>query len=230
MDHVEEHAGELIALYQAAGKPLIINISGKDVDDTIDLLKRALQCRFPVVVVNGACPNKRERPILCHDPEGVGELFSRAEDEIQESHSLILWKVSNGMPRSLLAQNCDLVARSWHFEGIINGNTFPNCLDYLPDGKTAIETANGFNRGGMSGPAILPIALDQVEFCAKRLPPSKVVVGCGGITTPQDAMKFFRAGARLVQFNTVFREAAEDPQFVTSFLHDLYELMENEAG
>ena len=55
-------------------------------------------------------------------------------------------------------------------------------------------------RGGLSGPAILPIALRMVHDVARavRIP----VVGCGGISTGEDAVEFLMAGATAVQVGT----------------------------
>jgi dihydroorotate dehydrogenase (NAD+) catalytic subunit len=54
--------------------------------------------------------------------------------------------------------------------------------------------------GGLSGPAIKPIVLRQVFQCAKavKIP----VVGCGGISTAEDAVEYMLAGASAVQIGT----------------------------
>jgi dihydroorotate dehydrogenase (NAD+) catalytic subunit len=54
--------------------------------------------------------------------------------------------------------------------------------------------------GGLSGPAIKPIVLRQVFQCARavKLP----IIGCGGITTSDDAAEYMLAGATAVQVGT----------------------------
>jgi dihydroorotate dehydrogenase (NAD+) catalytic subunit len=54
--------------------------------------------------------------------------------------------------------------------------------------------------GGLSGPAIKPIILRQVFQCAKavKIP----VIGCGGISTAEDAIEYMLAGATAVQVGT----------------------------
>jgi len=54
--------------------------------------------------------------------------------------------------------------------------------------------------GGLSGPAIKPIVLRQVYQCARavRIP----VIGCGGISTAEDAAEYMIAGAAAVQVGT----------------------------
>lgn len=223
MEYVERHARELLSMYKDRNKPLILNVSGKSAEDLLTLIKRALDCGFHVITANAACPNKSSQNILCFDTEAVDWLFDRVDTEIGETDAVILEKVSTGMPRPILAHNKNRVAESKAFTGIITGNTVPNCFAYRSDGTPAIKTANGITRGGMSGPAMHPIALDHTEFCASGMPEGKIVAGCGGAVDADTTMDFLRAGATFVQLNTAYREAGEDPRFMTDFLHDLDE-------
>ncbi len=88
------------------------------------------------------------------------------------------------------------------------------------DGITAINTVVGMDidlaagrpvfkriRAGLSGPAIMPIALDAVWSISRTV--DIPVVGVGGITSVADAMKFFMAGAAAIQVGTaVFYDPA----------------------
>jgi dihydroorotate dehydrogenase len=226
MKYVEKYAQDLIMLYEDHGKPLHFNGSGKGVDDTLSLMKRAIGCRFPVMTVNGACPNKANQPILCDDTDAVAELFERAETEIGKTNTVFLWKVSNGMRRPALQFNKTRVIESKVFSGIITGNTVPNTLDYDQDGRTTILTdKNAITRGGMGGPAILPIALDHTAFCADGMPEGKVVIGCGGVSDVQSSLKFFRSGATMVQLVSAYLESGEDPDFVQQLIMDVGEAL-----
>ena len=231
MEHAEKYGPELIARYRDRGKPLVINVSGDGVDDLLSLVKRAVACEFPVITANAACPNKadnqsRPLPILCYDTESVDRFFDRAEQEIGKTDQVLLWKVSAGMPRPVLEHNRRRVAKSSAFSGMITCNTVPNTLDYGEDGRTTILTdKNKITRGGMGGPAILPIALDHTEFCALGMPQEKVVFGCGGAGDVKGVLKFFRAGATMVQIHSAYREAGEDPEFITHILIELLAIL-----
>jgi dihydroorotate dehydrogenase len=220
MSYVEGHATELIKLYDRHEKPLILNISGNGIQDTLELMRRAKQCGFRLVIVNGACPNKKDQPILCDDHDAVDGVFDGAEKEIGPSETIFIWKISNGMRRPALTHNRDAVSKSRVFDGIMTGNTVPNTLEYRADGSTTIKTGNGLIRGGMGGPAIRPIALDHTAFVAETLT-KKVVWGCGGVETADHARKFFGAGSLLVALNSAYREAGEDPDFMTTLLEKL---------
>ena len=225
MKYAEKHAPELIPLYDDLGKPLILNISGQSVDDLLQLLKRAIAAGFRVIVVNGSCPNKKGMPILCYDTDAVSEFFHRADREIGPVEAVILWKVSLTLPRPILQHNCMQVVASQVFNGIINGNTIPNALQYDERGKTTILTEkNKITRGGMGGPAVQPFAIDQTEFCAAQLPPNKIAVMTGGIGDVAGIRKAFQAGATLVGMNSCFSElGGQRPEFVTELLVQLTE-------
>ena len=76
-------------------------------------------------------------------------------------------------------------------------------INTYPAMKIDIQTrrpALGWGSGGMSGPALKPIAIRLVYLVAKavRVP----LVGCGGVTTAEDAIEFLMAGASAVQIGT----------------------------
>ena len=58
--------------------------------------------------------------------------------------------------------------------------------------------------GGLSGPPVKPYALKALKTLRANLPASVPIIGCGGISSGQDALEFARAGATLVQLYTSF--------------------------
>ncbi len=93
----------------------------------------------------------------------------------------------------------------------------------------AIDTARrkpllGNIVGGLSGPAIKPVALYMVYQVAREV---KVpVVGCGGITTASDAIEFIMAGASAVQVGTA---GFTDPRAPLDVLEGVEQFMETEG-
>ena len=75
-------------------------------------------------------------------------------------------------------------------------NTFLAMAIDIETGKPKL----GNITGGLSGPAIKPIALRMVWEVAKSI--KKPVIGMGGIMTSQDAIEFLLAGAKAVQIGT----------------------------
>jgi dihydroorotate dehydrogenase (NAD+) catalytic subunit len=70
--------------------------------------------------------------------------------------------------------------------------------------------------GGLSGPAIKPVALRQVWLCAQAL--NIPVVGLGGIVSATDALEFILVGASAVQVGTA---TLADPRAPLTILEDL---------
>lgn len=227
MAHVEEHAPIVLRAYREHGKELPINISGTGVDDTLDLLERALACGFRIVSVNGACPNREEHPILCDDTDAVTRLVSEADRRFARTRAVILFKTSLGMSRVALQHCAETVENSDLFTGLITGNTIRGAQPLRPDGSTAIKTENGIDRGGLSGPMVYGQAVEDTMLCAQVMRGSgKIVVGCGGVENAYQAAALIRAGACAVQVMTAFRENGEKSRFISGMLEDLESITE----
>jgi dihydroorotate dehydrogenase (NAD+) catalytic subunit len=75
------------------------------------------------------------------------------------------------------------------------------------DTETALPILSN-TRGGLSGPAIKPIALRAVYDIYEQV--KTPIMGCGGVTTWQDAIEFLLAGASAVQIGTAI--ATHNPE------------------
>jgi len=72
--------------------------------------------------------------------------------------------------------------------------------------------------GGLSGPAVKPVALRQVWLCAQAL---KIpVVGLGGISTARDALEFILVGATAVQVGTAALIDPRAPMLIIKGIRD----------
>jgi dihydroorotate dehydrogenase (NAD+) catalytic subunit len=80
------------------------------------------------------------------------------------------------------------------------------------------KPALGNVTGGLSGPAIKPIALYLVYQVAKAV--SIPVIGCGGISSGEDALEFMLAGARAIQVGAA---TLSHPQATVNIIHELEE-------
>jgi dihydroorotate dehydrogenase (NAD+) catalytic subunit len=92
-------------------------------------------------------------------------------------------------------------------DGVVVGNAQPAAL---PDGRA----------GGLSGPAVRPLALRCVaEVC--RAVPGTPVVGCGGIMDVDDARAFLDVGARAVQVGSaLFHDPTAAFRIAATLRHD----------
>jgi dihydroorotate dehydrogenase len=74
----------------------------------------------------------------------------------------------------------------------------------------------------MGGPAVFPLALSATDLAAPVLAKAnKIVVSTGGVTSSAEVRSFIKRGAFMTQVNSAFREASEDPSFITDIAQDL---------
>lgn len=82
----------------------------------------------------------------------------------------------------------------------------------------------GYGYGGLSGPAIKPVALRAVHEVSRAV--SIPVIGIGGIQSAEDVLEFMVAGATAVQIGTA---TFQDPTCMIRIIEDLPELLEEEG-
>ena len=81
----------------------------------------------------------------------------------------------------------------------------------------------GNNQGGLSGPAIKPVALLKVHQIYQVAKPHNIpIIGLGGIATAEDVIEFMLAGASMVAIGTAI---AKDPLLIKKINKDLAKYM-----
>ncbi|HZE67024.1 MAG TPA: quinone-dependent dihydroorotate dehydrogenase, partial [Sporichthyaceae bacterium] len=110
----------------------------------------------------------------------------------------LLVKIAPDLTESAVAEILE-VATLRGVAGIIATNT-----TIARDGLAAADVARGGEAGGLSGRPLRERALAMVEFVVKEAGDALPVIGVGGIMDPDDALRMFDAGARLVQLYTGF--------------------------
>jgi dihydroorotate dehydrogenase (NAD+) catalytic subunit len=108
------------------------------------------------------------------------------------------------------------VARAAQAAGA-DGLSLVNTIRGLKLDRKTLRSALGPGQGGLSGPALRPIALAAVATCyqATQMP----IVGMGGVQTGLDALEFIAAGARHVALGTVLFADPDAPARVRAELH-----------
>jgi len=171
---------------------VIANIFATSVDDFVQLTRRLDQEQgIAAVELNVSCPNVTHGGIeFGRDPK----LAAQVTAAVRKATKLPVWVKMSPEAGDLVG-----VARACEAEGA--------------DAITAINTIRGMvidiermrpklrNRtGGLSGPALRPIAVRMVYELVGAL--SIPVIGIGGITSVRDALEFLLAGAKAVQVGT----------------------------
>ncbi|WWC99522.1 dihydroorotate dehydrogenase (fumarate) [Kwoniella sp. B9012] len=154
-----------------------------------------------VIVINVSSPNTPGLRAL----QGKEVLKNLLSDVVNERNSL---KNSEGLPKIAVKVASDLsedeladvayAVRSSGVEGVIVSNTT------VRRGELGLVSDKQNETGGLSGKPLFPYALESIKTLRPLLPPSIPLIGCGGVTTGEDALKMARAGASLVQLYTSF--------------------------
>jgi dihydroorotate dehydrogenase (NAD+) catalytic subunit len=172
--------------------PVIANVFGYAIEDYVEVL-RALEDAEGIAgyELNVSCPNTKEGGIFfSSDCALLAEVVGRARQVVKRP--LIVKLSPNVAQIEVFAK----AAESAGADAISLVNTFVSLAIDPETGRPRI----GAGRGGLSGPAIKPIALrmvaDAVE--AVHIP----VIGIGGIASGRDAAEYLAAGATAVQVGT----------------------------
>ncbi|KAF9969363.1 Dihydroorotate dehydrogenase (quinone), mitochondrial [Actinomortierella ambigua] len=183
--------------------------SPESVDDYVVGVQR-LGPYADVLVVNVSSPNTPGLRSL--QRKGMLEDLLRkvisARDSLQGSYKPpLLVKIAPDLSDEEL-QDVSEAALSTKVDGIIISNTT------ISRPKTLINKTNVNEVGGLSGPAVKPLALRALRAVYKHTEGKIPLVGCGGIATGEDALEFGRAGASMVQLYSAM--AYEGPGIVRS--------------
>jgi dihydroorotate dehydrogenase (NAD+) catalytic subunit len=173
------------------GTQVIVNIAGETVED-FAFLCRALseQPGIAAIELNISCPNVAHGLDFATDPALAEDVVAHA----RRATSLpLLAKLSpNVTDIGVIAR----AAEAGGADALSVANTFVGLAIDVRTRKPRLSNITG----GLSGPAIKPLALRAVWKCANSV---KVpIIGVGGITTTNDALEFLIAGARAVQVGT----------------------------
>jgi dihydroorotate dehydrogenase (NAD+) catalytic subunit len=172
--------------------PVLVNINGETVDEYGELAARL--DGVPGVAgleVNISCPNVREGGMFFgNDPAAAAAVTA----EVRRRTRLPVWvKLTPAVTDiTVVAVACEQAGA----DALSAVNTFVGTSFDLRTGRPRLA----FGTGGLSGPAIRPLALHLAHRTARAV--SVPVVGIGGIATAEDAMEFLLAGCRAVQVGT----------------------------
>jgi len=171
---------------------VIVNVFGYTVGEYLAVIERLNQAEgIAAYELNVSCPNVHEGGMAFGaDPNSLEYLVSRVKSI--SIRPLIVKLTPNVTSIARMAQ----VAADAGADAVSLVNTF---LAMSIDAETRRPRLSNVT-GGLSGPAIKPIALRMVYETARMV--SIPIIGMGGIITPEDAVEFLLAGATAVQVGT----------------------------
>lgn len=182
-----------IPYFAKINTPLIVNIAGEESGDFIELVK-ALHAKQPVVKaleLNFSCPNV----------EKGGPSFMRKRELILKIMQAVRSETDLTLFAKLSPELGDVVEIAGEvIRAGANGISLINTLKGMSIDIERRTSRIANVTGGLSGPAIKPVALRYVYEVKKahNIP----IIASGGIMTPQDALEFLIAGADLLAVGT----------------------------
>ncbi|MEO8457583.1 MAG: dihydroorotate dehydrogenase [Chloroflexota bacterium] len=193
--------------------PVIANIAGETVNDYGELAARLDGVPgVSGIEMNISCPNVESGLEFGVDPRAAGEVTAAVRRQTQLPLIVKLTPNTNdviGVALSVVDAGADALTLI---------NTYPAMKIDIRTRRPAL----GWGSGGMSGPALKPIAIRLVYNVARAV--SVPIIGCGGISTGDDAIEFMMAGASAVQVGTATftnpRAALDVLECVDAFLQD----------
>lgn len=170
---------------------IIVNVCGRSTEDYCEVVERLANEDVDMLEINISCPNVKEGGIAFGQNPKAAEEITRAVKKYAKQP--VIMKLSpnvtsiSEMAKAVEAGGADAIS-------LINTLTGMKIDIY----KKTFALAN--KTGGMSGPAVKPVAVRMVYQVAQavKLP----IIGMGGISTAEDALEFILAGASAVSVGT----------------------------
>jgi len=183
---INEEIPKLLKVYS---KPLMANVSGFSVSEYLSVCEKfdSLDC-IGWIELNISCPNVHGGGMsFGTDPDVASDLVSQVKKKV--SKPLIVKLSPNVTDISKMAKACEYAGA----DGISLINTLMGMRINLRTKRPVLKNRTG----GLSGPAVLPVALRMVYdvYHAVNIP----VVGMGGISCASDVIEMMMAGASAVE-------------------------------
>ncbi len=166
---------------------IIVNVCGKSVEDYLEVVDRLSHEDIAMMEINVSCPNVKEGAIAFG--QKADALYNITSEIKKRAKQPIIMKLS---PNVTDITEMAKAAEAAGADAISLINTLTGMKIDIHKRKFALANKTG----GMSGPAIKPVAVRMVYQAAHavKIP----VIGMGGIATAEDAIEFILAGATAV--------------------------------
>ena len=192
---------------------VIVTVCGKSVEDYLEVVERlGDEKRVDMLEINVSCPNVKEGAIAFgQNKDALFDITSRIKKVAKQP---IIMKLS---PNVTSISEMAKAAEAAGADAISLINTITGMKIDIHKRKFALANRTG----GMSGPAIKPVAVRMVYEAAHavKIP----VIGMGGIATGEDAIEFIMAGATAVAVGAM---NFHDPYSTEKVLEGIVEYME----
>ena len=194
---------------------VIVNVCGKTVSEYVGVVERLADTNADLLEINVSCPNVKEGAIAFgQDPKALSDITREIKKKARQP---VIMKLSpNVADIALMAKVCEEAGA----DAVSLINTITGMK--IDINKRTFALAN--KTGGLSGPAIKPVAVRMVYQASQavKIP----VIGMGGIASAEDALEFIMAGAAAV---AVGAANFTDPLATVKVIEGIDEYMKNNS-
>jgi len=171
---------------------LIVNILGNSLNEYVTLSKSLEDAGVEGIELNVSCPNVKKGGIAFGtDKKALAKLVAKVRQSVKKA--LVITKLS---PNVIRINEIAKIAEEAGSDALSLINTIPGMSIDIETWKPKLAHMTG----GLSGPAIRPVAVRMVWEASQAV--NIPVIGVGGIMNEQDAIEFFLAGATAIQVGT----------------------------
>ena len=173
------------------GASIIVNVCGRSTSDYVEVVERLADEPVDLLEINVSCPNVKEGGIA----------FGQNPDALYEITKAIKAKAKQPIVMKLSPNVTDITEMARAAEA--GGSDALSLINTLTGMKIDINRrtfALANKTGGMSGPAVKPVAVRMVYQVAQTV--NVPIIGMGGISNAEDALEFILAGATAVSIGT----------------------------
>jgi len=172
--------------------PIIVSVFGYSADEYATVAKKAVDAGADAVELNVSCPHVQFTGAeIGQNPKLLAEVIEKVKAAVNKT---ILVKLSPNVADIAITARAAVEAGA-------DALTAVNTLKAMAiDPETMLPILSNL-KGGLSGPAVKPVALRCVYDIREELP-DVPIIGCGGITDWKDAVEFMLAGASAIQVGT----------------------------
>tara|TARA_B100000315_G_scaffold255274_1_gene298255 strand:- start:647 stop:1546 length:900 start_codon:yes stop_codon:yes gene_type:complete len=182
---------EEIKIAKKGNIPIFGSVYGYTVDEFLEVAEGLEKFGVNAVELNFSCPNVENAGVkFGHNPDLSFEVASKVKKKL---HIPVIAKLTPNVKDIVdIAKACE--------EAKVDGITAINTIGAMKIDTRIGKPILGNKTGGLSGPCLKPIGVRCVYEIAKEV--NTPIIGCGGITTGEDAVEYFMAGASAVQIGT----------------------------
>jgi dihydroorotate dehydrogenase (NAD+) catalytic subunit len=203
---VDEFIKKYLPFMKSHGIPVIPQAIGKSAEEYVEVVRRFVAAGCDAIEINVSCPNVKKGCAFGTDPVALKALVRDVKAVCPIPLIVKLTPNVTSIAETALAAE----------RGGADAISLINCLLGMAVDINTRRPVLANVRGGLSGPAIKPVALRMCwdVYSAVKIP----VIGGGGISNWRDVIEFMLCGATLVQIGTL---NMTDPMAVLQIIQDL---------